>query len=119
MLDADGRAAAAMAAVLKSERLALALPHRKAAAALLEAAGLGVAAPAMALHAEGLPAAAAALHAEGLAPPPPPPRAWTLAAAVGIATSLAGLLIAAPMTAARLRARRHRDRQRGDTGGKE
>jgi len=40
------------------------------------------------------------------------------AAAVGIATSLDGLLIAAPMTAARLRARRHRDRQCGDTGGK-
>jgi hypothetical protein len=73
----------------------------------------------MALHTEGLAATAAALHAEGLAATAAAAGLdIAAAAAVGIATSLDGLLIAAPMTAARLRARRHRDRQRGDTGGK-
>ncbi|HEY6662418.1 MAG TPA: hypothetical protein VIZ66_05800 [Sphingomicrobium sp.] len=122
-LHPDRGLVAAVAAILESERLALGVA---AAVLALEAVLLEcLTAAAVALHAERLSAAAAAaLHAEGFAASATAAAGLDVTAAVASATATLGLglgrlLIAAPMTAAGLRARRHRDRQRGDTRGKE
>jgi hypothetical protein len=122
MLHSDRGAAAPVTALLERERLALGV------ALALEAALLErLAAAAAALHAERMAtatAATAAAHAESLTAPAATaaglletPAAMT-AATVGLSSRLLAT-VSAPMTAARLRARRHRNRQRGDTGGKE